>query len=154
MSITMIMDLYSESLQVGWIQTKSSKFSIHYGVLFASMTFMNWYMHKRMHTNLQSCCCFLTFDIHLILMNSCSGVGRYVLGPDKRFVKYQADAHLESFEQLGVFSGKVMQYMSMQYMRYVYQHYSILSYKYTFSFGIIDSNNFQLFNRIGIQCRR
>ena len=34
MSITMIMDLYSESLQVGWIQTKSSKFSIHYGVLF------------------------------------------------------------------------------------------------------------------------
>lgn len=63
MSITMIMDLYSESLQVGWIQTKSSKFSIHYGVLFASMTFMNWYMHKRMHTNLQSCCCFLTFDI-------------------------------------------------------------------------------------------
>ena len=87
-------------------------------------------------------------------MNSRSGVGRYVLGPDKRFVKYQADAHLESFEQLGVFSGKVMQYMSMQYMRYVYQHYSILSYKYTFSFGIIDSNNFQLFNRIGIQCRR
>ena len=43
-----------------------------------------------------------------------------MLGPDKRFVKYQADAHLESFEQLGVFSGKVMQYMSMQYMRYMY----------------------------------
>ena len=79
---------------------------------------MNWYMS--VGAFLQSWCCFLTFNnLHLILMNSCSGVGRYVLGPDKRFVKYQADAHLESFEQLGVFSGKVMQYISMQYIRYV-----------------------------------
>lgn len=31
--------------------------------------------------------------------------GRYVLGPDRRFIKYQADAHLESFEALGVFSA-------------------------------------------------
>lgn len=31
--------------------------------------------------------------------------GRYALGPDKRFIKYQADAHLESFEGLGVFSA-------------------------------------------------
>jgi len=31
--------------------------------------------------------------------------GRYVIGPDKRFVKYQADAHLVSFESLGVFSA-------------------------------------------------
>lgn len=54
--------------------------------------------------------------LYIILydMNSCSGVGRYVLGPDKRFVKYQADAHLESFEQLGVFSGKDRLYNCMQ----------------------------------------
>ena len=79
-----------------------------------------------------------------------------MLGPDKRFVKYQADAHLESFEQLGVFSGKVIQYMSMQYiMRYMYINITrLMSHKYTFSFGIIGSNNFQLFNRISIQCRR
>ena len=32
--------------------------------------------------------------------------GRYNLGPDRRFIKYQADAHIESFEALGVFSGK------------------------------------------------
>jgi len=31
--------------------------------------------------------------------------GRYNLGPDRRFIKYQADAHLESFEALGVFSA-------------------------------------------------
>jgi len=31
--------------------------------------------------------------------------GRYMLGPDHRFIKYQADAHLESFEALGVFSA-------------------------------------------------
>eukprot|EP01083_Nonionella_stella_P209969 760604_1 len=31
--------------------------------------------------------------------------GRYALGPDRRFLKYQADAHLESFEGLGVFSA-------------------------------------------------
>lgn len=31
--------------------------------------------------------------------------GRYALGPDKRFIKYQGDAHLESFEGLGVFSA-------------------------------------------------
>jgi len=30
--------------------------------------------------------------------------GRYLIGPDKRFIKYPADAHLESFENLGVFS--------------------------------------------------
>lgn len=30
--------------------------------------------------------------------------GRYIMGPDKRFIKYPADAHLESFENLGVFS--------------------------------------------------
>ncbi|EJK75855.1 hypothetical protein THAOC_02407 [Thalassiosira oceanica] len=31
--------------------------------------------------------------------------GRYMLGPDKKFVKYQADAHVESFENFGVFSA-------------------------------------------------
>lgn len=31
--------------------------------------------------------------------------GRYALGPDQHFIKYQADAHLESFEALGVFSA-------------------------------------------------
>lgn len=31
--------------------------------------------------------------------------GRYNLGPDRRFIKYQADAHIESFEALGVFSA-------------------------------------------------
>lgn len=31
--------------------------------------------------------------------------GRYMLGPDQHFIKYQADAHLESFEALGVFSA-------------------------------------------------
>mmetsp|Transcript_2556 Transcript_2556/g.3917 ORF Transcript_2556/g.3917 Transcript_2556/m.3917 type:complete len:374 (+) Transcript_2556:101-1222(+) len=31
--------------------------------------------------------------------------GRYGLGPDKRFIKYQADAHVESFDELGVFSA-------------------------------------------------
>lgn len=31
--------------------------------------------------------------------------GRYALGPDRHFIKYQADAHLESFNQLGVFSA-------------------------------------------------
>lgn len=31
--------------------------------------------------------------------------GRYMLGPDRRFIKYQADAHLESFEGVGVFSA-------------------------------------------------
>mmetsp|Transcript_10688 Transcript_10688/g.17417 ORF Transcript_10688/g.17417 Transcript_10688/m.17417 type:complete len:315 (+) Transcript_10688:69-1013(+) len=31
--------------------------------------------------------------------------GRYAIGPDKRFIKYQADAHLESFNSLGVFSA-------------------------------------------------
>jgi SepF-like predicted cell division protein (DUF552 family) len=31
--------------------------------------------------------------------------GRYAIGPDRRFIKYQADAHLESFDQLGVFSA-------------------------------------------------
>jgi len=30
--------------------------------------------------------------------------GRYIVGPDKHFIKYQADAHLESLENLGVFS--------------------------------------------------
>ncbi|CAJ1959089.1 unnamed protein product [Cylindrotheca closterium] len=30
--------------------------------------------------------------------------GRYVIGPDKHFIKYQADAHLESLDSLGVFS--------------------------------------------------
>jgi len=30
--------------------------------------------------------------------------GRYLLGPDKHFIKYQADAHLESLDNLGVFS--------------------------------------------------
>lgn len=29
-----------------------------------------------------------------------------MLGPDRHFIKYQADAHLESFEELSVFSGK------------------------------------------------
>ncbi len=32
--------------------------------------------------------------------------GRYWLGPDRRFVKYQADAHVGSFNELGVFSGE------------------------------------------------
>ena len=32
--------------------------------------------------------------------------GRYFLGPDKRFLKYQADAHMQQLDQLGVFSGK------------------------------------------------
>jgi len=31
--------------------------------------------------------------------------GRYMIGPDRKFIKYQADAHLESFEALGVFSA-------------------------------------------------
>jgi len=31
--------------------------------------------------------------------------GRYMLGPDRHFIKYQADAHLESFEELSVFSA-------------------------------------------------
>ncbi|KAL7555293.1 hypothetical protein ACHAWF_018996 [Thalassiosira exigua] len=31
--------------------------------------------------------------------------GRYNLGPDRHFIKYQADAHLESFEGVGVFSA-------------------------------------------------
>mmetsp|Transcript_40240 Transcript_40240/g.97150 ORF Transcript_40240/g.97150 Transcript_40240/m.97150 type:complete len:316 (+) Transcript_40240:165-1112(+) len=30
--------------------------------------------------------------------------GRYIVGPDKHFIKYQADAHLESLDNLGVFS--------------------------------------------------
>jgi len=30
--------------------------------------------------------------------------GRYFIGPDKHFIKYQADAHLEQLNQLGVFS--------------------------------------------------
>lgn len=30
--------------------------------------------------------------------------GRYLVGPDKHFIKYQADAHLESLENVGVFS--------------------------------------------------
>jgi len=30
--------------------------------------------------------------------------GRYIVGPDKHFIKYPADAHLESYENLGVFS--------------------------------------------------
>jgi hypothetical protein len=30
--------------------------------------------------------------------------GRYFLGPDHRFIPYQADAHFESFEELAVFS--------------------------------------------------
>jgi len=30
--------------------------------------------------------------------------GRYVVGPDKHFIKYPADAHLQSLENLGVFS--------------------------------------------------
>ena len=80
------------------------------------------------------------------------------MGPDKRFVKYQADAHLESFEQLGVFSGKVMQYMVYEYAMheiYVYQHYSIMSHEYIFVWNHYNySNNFQLFNRASIQCRR
>ena len=73
-------------------------------------------------------------DLYLItlyyIMNSCSGVGRYVLGPDKRFVKYQADAHLESFEQLGVFSGKeVIQLcaISISIILHYATYYSILS---------------------------
>jgi len=31
--------------------------------------------------------------------------GRYFIGPDYTFIKYQASAHLESFEALGVFSA-------------------------------------------------
>eukprot|EP00804_Cyclotella_cryptica_P005676 CCRYP_000049-RB/>CCRYP_000049-RB protein AED:0.11 eAED:0.11 QI:1916/1/1/1/0.75/0.6/5/318/313 len=31
--------------------------------------------------------------------------GRYMLGPDRHFIKYQADAHLESFDELSVFSA-------------------------------------------------
>eukprot|EP00571_Detonula_confervacea_P009803 CAMPEP_0172299580 /NCGR_PEP_ID=MMETSP1058-20130122/1852_1 /TAXON_ID=83371 /ORGANISM="Detonula confervacea, Strain CCMP 353" /LENGTH=371 /DNA_ID=CAMNT_0013009081 /DNA_START=107 /DNA_END=1222 /DNA_ORIENTATION=- len=31
--------------------------------------------------------------------------GRYAIGADKHFIKYQADAHLESFDELGVFSA-------------------------------------------------
>merc|ERR1719491_2808576 len=33
------------------------------------------------------------------------GSGRYMIGVDRRFIKYQADAHVESFEALGVFSA-------------------------------------------------
>jgi len=31
--------------------------------------------------------------------------GRYALGPDRHFIKYQADAHLETFDEMGVFSA-------------------------------------------------
>jgi hypothetical protein len=39
-------------------------------------------------------------------MVTCSANGRYVLGPDKHFIKYQADAHLESYQEFSVFSGE------------------------------------------------
>ena len=29
-----------------------------------------------------------------------------MIGPDRHFIKYQADAHLESYEEFSVFSGK------------------------------------------------
>ena len=53
------------------------------------------------------------YDYGLVQRKSTGGVdtnrtyakGRYYLGPDRRFLTYQADAHLESFEQLGVFSA-------------------------------------------------
>ncbi|KAL7537553.1 hypothetical protein ACHAXR_010241 [Thalassiosira sp. AJA248-18] len=53
------------------------------------------------------------YDYGLVQRKSTGGVdtskvysnGRYNIGPDRRFIKYQADAHLESFEQLGVFSA-------------------------------------------------
>lgn len=37
--------------------------------------------------------------------NRVYGNGRYVVGPDNKFIKYQADAHLEHFNSLGVFSA-------------------------------------------------
>mmetsp|Transcript_30862 Transcript_30862/g.74581 ORF Transcript_30862/g.74581 Transcript_30862/m.74581 type:complete len:314 (-) Transcript_30862:1047-1988(-) len=53
------------------------------------------------------------YDYGLVQRKSTGGVdttqvyssGRYVLGPDQHFIKYQADAHVESFEGLGVFSA-------------------------------------------------
>jgi hypothetical protein len=44
-----------------------------------------------------------------ISIATCSSSGRYALGPDKHFIKYQADAHLESYREFSVFSGKFAQ---------------------------------------------
>jgi hypothetical protein len=41
----------------------------------------------------------------LVNIDRIYGHGRYNLGPDHHFIKYQADAHLEAFDQLSVFSA-------------------------------------------------